>query len=125
MIRDDLCYQKLPVTVVGMGSGLVYSTLGSTHHTQEDVSICNALPNMKIIAPADPLETVLATSWCATMNNGGPVYLKLGKAGEPNLTDCAIEDWQFGKLRRLRSGTDICLVSYGPILKRPLKLPTC
>src|SRR5215813_14137111 len=37
MVRDDLCYQNLPVTVVGMGAGVIYSTLGGTHHTQEDI----------------------------------------------------------------------------------------
>src|SRR5499426_2979591 len=25
MVRDDLCYQNLPVTVVGMGAGVIYS----------------------------------------------------------------------------------------------------
>ena len=33
MIRVDLCYQNLPVTVVGMGTGTTYSTLGGTHLT--------------------------------------------------------------------------------------------
>ena len=27
MIRVDLCYQSLPVTVIGMGAGVIYSTL--------------------------------------------------------------------------------------------------
>ena len=27
MVRDDLCYQNLPVTVVGMGAGVIYSTM--------------------------------------------------------------------------------------------------
>ena len=31
MIRNDLCYQKLPVTIVGMGSGTIYANLGGTH----------------------------------------------------------------------------------------------
>src|SRR3984893_3713515 len=32
MVRDDLCYQNLPVTVVGMGAGVIYSDHGGTHH---------------------------------------------------------------------------------------------
>ncbi|MEI9889063.1 MAG: hypothetical protein WDN08_21680 [Rhizomicrobium sp.] len=56
MVRDDLGYQNLPVTVVGMGAGVIYSTLGGTHHTQEDIAIAGAIPNMQIIAPCDPLE---------------------------------------------------------------------
>jgi len=61
MIRDDLCYQNLPVTVVGMGAGVIYSTLGGTHHTQEDIAIASALPNMQVLAPCDPLECIEST----------------------------------------------------------------
>ena len=62
MVRDDLCYQNLPVTVVGMGAGVIYSTLGGTHHTQEDIAIAGAIPNMQIIAPCDPAECTEATA---------------------------------------------------------------
>jgi transketolase len=115
MVRDDLCYQNLPVTVVGMGAGVIYSTLGGTHHTQEDIAIAGALPNMQIVAPCDPLECADATRWCAQQKNG-PVYLRIGKAGEPVLTKGA-EPWQFGKLRYLRRGTDVCILTYGVITK--------
>ena len=113
MIRDDLGYQNLPVTVVGMGAGLVYSTLGGTHHAQEDIAVAGAIPNMQIIAPCDPLECIEATRWCARQRNG-PVYLRIGKAGEPVLTRDA-EPWRFGKIRYLRRGTEICILSYGII----------
>lgn len=115
MVRDDLCYQNLPVTVVGMGAGVIYSTLGGTHHTQEDMAIAGALPNMQIIAPCDPLECADATRWCAQQKNG-PVYLRIGKAGEPVLTKAA-EPWQFGRVRYLRRGTDICILTYGVITR--------
>jgi len=115
MVRDDLCYQNLPVTVVGMGAGVIYSTLGGTHHSQEDIAVAGAIPNMQIIAPCDPLECTDATRWCAQQKNG-PVYLRIGKAGEPVLTKDA-EPWQFGKVRYLRRGTDVCILTYGVITK--------
>ena len=115
MVRDDLCYQNLPVTVVGMGAGVIYSTLGGTHHTQEDIAIAGAIPNMQIIAPCDPLECTDATRWCARQKNG-PVYLRIGKAGEPILTKDA-EPWRFGKIRYLRRGSDVCILTYGVITK--------
>jgi transketolase len=115
MVRDDLGYQKLPVTVVGMGAGVIYSTLGGTHHTQEDIAVAGAIPNMQIVAPCDPLECTDATRWCATQKNG-PVYLRIGKAGEPVLTNGA-EPWCFGKIRYLRRGTDVCILTYGVITK--------
>ena len=117
MVRDDLCYQNLPVTIVGIGGGVTYSTLGATHHAQEDVAIASAIPNLSVIAPCDPSETEAATRWCAAQEQG-PVYLRLGKAGEPDLSKDAPDAWAFGKLRRLRAGRDVCILSYGPIMKR-------
>jgi transketolase len=116
MVRDDLCYQNLPVTVVGMGAGVIYSTLGGTHHTMEDIAIAGALPNMQILAPCDPAECTDATRHCATQK-AGPVYLRIGKAGEPDLTKNAAEPFKFGKLRYLTKGSDVCILTYGVITK--------
>ena len=116
MVRDDLCYQNLPVTIVGIGGGVSYSTLGATHHAQEDVAIACALPNMSVIAPCDPAEVEAATRWCAVQQHG-PVYLRLGKAGEPDFTSALAEKFIFGKLRFLRRGSDVCILAYGPIMK--------
>jgi transketolase len=120
MVRDDLCYQNLPVTIVGIGGGVTYSTLGGTHHTMEDIAIAGALPNMQIVAPCDPAECTEATRWCARQKNG-PVYLRIGKAGEPDLTKGA-ESWRFGRLRYLRRGSDVCILSYGVITKMAVEL---
>jgi transketolase len=114
-VRIDLCYQNLPVTIVGIGGGVSYSTLGGTHHAQEDIAVIGSIPNMTVIAPCDPLETEAATWVCA--EHTGPAYLRLGKAGEPNLTAEAIEPFEFGRVRLLKHGSDICIVSYGPIMK--------
>jgi len=113
-IRDDLAYQNLPVTVVGMGAGLVYSTLGSTHQAIEDIAIASSIPNMSVLAPCDPLEAEEATRWCARESQG-PVYLRLGKAGETTYTDKAVEPFVFGKMRYLCRGNDTCVLTYGPL----------
>jgi transketolase len=118
-IRDDLCYQELPVTVVGIGGGVTYSTLGGTHHAMEDVALASALPNMRVIAPCDPEEARAATQWCIAQDDG-PVYLRLGKAGEPVITAGADSPFEFGKLRMLRHGRDVCILGYGPILKKAM-----
>ena len=114
-VRDDLCYQNLPVTVVGIGGGVAYSLLGGTHHAQEDIAIMGALPNMSILAPCDPLETEAATWACAQRT--GPTYLRLGKAGEPALSANAPEPFVYGKIRLLKAGKDVCILSYGTIMK--------
>ena len=112
MIRVDLCYQNLPVTVIGMGAGIIYSTLGGTHHSMEDVAVASAIPNMTVLAPCDPAEMRFMTKWCATQSQG-PVYMRLGKAGEPDLTGSAVEPLEVGKIRYLQRGSDVALISYG------------
>jgi transketolase len=119
-IRVDVCYQNLPVTIVGIGGGVAYSTLGGTHHAMEDIAVMSALPNMSIIAPCDPLEVEAATWACAA--HDGPVYLRLGKAGEPELTAAAAEPFVFGKARLLQAGAETCIIAYGPIMKMAFDL---
>ena len=74
-----------------------------------------AVPNMTVLAPCDPAETAAATRECVRIP--GPVYLRLGKAGEPDLTSAAPEPFRPGKIRLIKPGTDICFLSYGPITK--------
>lgn len=120
-IRDDLSYQNLPVTVVGIGGGVTYSTLGATHHAMEDIAIATSIPNMTVLAPCDPEEVSIMTRWCALENNGGPVYLRLGKAGEPTITQNA-DPFVLGKIRYIQRGSATCILSYGVTVHRALKL---
>ena len=113
-IRVELCYQNLPVTLVGVGAGVAYSVAGATHNAIEDIAVMSALPNMSIIAPCDPEELKSAIWACA--NHDGPVYLRLGKAGEPDLTGDAPEPFEFKKIRKIKNGTDKAILGYGPIL---------
>ncbi|HIJ83319.1 MAG: Transketolase [Magnetococcales bacterium] len=118
-IRVELCYQNLPVVLVGVGAGVAYSVLGSTHNAFEDVAVMSALPGMSVIAPCDP-EEVRSAVW-ACMEQSGPVYLRLGKSGEPVLTAHAPDPFQFGKIRCIKNGSDICILGYGPILTMALE----
>lgn len=121
-VRIDCCYQNLPVRLVGVGAGVNYSTLGSTHHAQEDVALMSALPNMTILAPCDPLETRDVT--LATADIPGPVYLRLGKAGEPTLTSDAPEPFRLGKIRKIKDGDSMAILAYGPITKMAIDAAT-
>ncbi len=113
-IRVELCYQNLPVTVVGVGAGLSYSVAGATHNAFEDIAVMSALPNMSILAPCDPAELKSAVWACAY--HSGPVYLRLGKTGEPDLTKNSPEPFEFGKVRKIKDGERIAILGYGPVL---------
>lgn len=76
-IRVDLCYQNLPVVLVGVGAGFAYGSLGATHHSIEDIAIMRALPNMAVIVPGSNLELNSLMNEIKTIS--GPVYLRLSK----------------------------------------------
>lgn len=75
-IRDDICFQNLDVKVVGMGSGLSWSSLGPTHHTTEDVSVLRAIPNLMLLSPATPNQVKACIQ--RAYDHRGPVYIKIG-----------------------------------------------
>jgi transketolase len=112
-IRNDVCYHKANVKVTSIGGGLAYGNLGVTHHASEDVAILRALPNMVVLAPGDPMEADLATR--AAVDHDGPVYLRLGKAGEP-LVHVTRPEFALGKAITLRDGTDLTLIACGSML---------
>jgi transketolase len=112
-IRVDACYHRAPVVIVGTGSGMSYAELGPTHHSCEDMAILRALPEMTVIAPGDSLE--LRTALRAALKHDGPVYMRIGKKGEPNV-HLGEPEFRIGKSLTIRPGKDVCLVSTGVLL---------
>lgn len=109
-IRVDVCYHKAPVIIVGTGSGLSYADLGPTHHSCEDMAILRTLPNMTVIAPADSTELRLALR--EALKRDSPVYLRIGKKGEPAVHKSDPE-FKIGRAITIQAGTDACLISTG------------
>lgn len=112
-IRNDVAYHGLPVTVVAVGAGMAYGSLGYSHHAVQDLAILRTLPGMTILSPADPGETCECVQWLA--EHPGPSYLRVGKAGEPSLH--AVRGLEHGPLL-IRAGTSrTALVATGGVLK--------
>ena len=90
-IRNDICYHDMDAVVVGVGGGYSYGPNGPTHHALEDIAVMRVLPNMTIMCPGDPRETIACVH--ALMRHRGPAYLRLGRAGEPTVHpgDVALE----------------------------------
>jgi transketolase len=82
-IRNDVDYHRLPVTIVSVGGGLAYGNLGYSHHAIQDYGLIRLMPNMLIAAPGDPMEVRACLRYLTA--HPQPSYLRLGKAGEPNL----------------------------------------
>lgn len=113
-IRNDICLQRQNVKIVGTGAGEVYSALGPTHHSTEDLGGLRSMPNLTILSPASPLEVKKAT--VAAYEYEGPVYLRLGTNKEPEIYN---KDYTFeiGKGVTVKEGNDITLIGTGSIVK--------
>jgi transketolase len=115
-IRVDVCYHNVPVTIVGVGAGLSYASLGATHQSCEDIAFLRALPNMAVLAPADPFEVRGALR--LAMAHDGPIYMRLGKKGEKKI-HATTPEMRLGGSITVRDGRDVCLLSVG------VMLPSC
>lgn len=116
-IRNDICYQNLNVKIVGVGAGFSYGTYGHTHHGLEDIGILRTLPHMVILAPGDPFETVWATR--TMLHYQGPVYLRLGKTGEPKIYP-KTPHLIMGKGSIVQRGNDISIMATSTLVERGL-----
>jgi transketolase len=112
-IRNGPCYHNTNVKVVSVGGGLIYGSLGMSHHATEDLAVMRALPNLTVVAPGDPAETTAATEALVALD--GPAYLRLGRAGEPRVHQGPIE-FSLGKALMLCDGSDLTLISTGGML---------
>ena len=112
-IRVDVCYQNLPVIIVGVGGGLSYSSLNATHHALEDIAFLRVIPNMTVICPGDAWEVRSAIR--AALEIDGPVYIRLAKKNEP-LIHNGIPNFTIGKGIVIRPGTDVCFLNAGSLL---------
>ena len=110
-IRNDICYQRLPVVLVGIGSGITYALQGMTHYSVEDIGITQTLPNLTVISPIDPIEAKVAATY--SLDAKEPVYVRLAKRGEEKIHIKG--DFDITVPQILKNGSDIALVFHGSI----------
>ena len=118
-IRNDVCYQNLPVRLVGVGAGFSYSDAGFTHHAIEDYGVLRSLPNLTILSPADSLEVTQMMKQIQQIT--APSYMRLGRNGEPILHDKQ-KYLKIGKALELCKGEDILFVTTGSILGKAFEI---
>ncbi|MBE5852395.1 MAG: transketolase [Lachnospiraceae bacterium] len=112
-IRDDVCFQNLNVKIVGMGSGLSWSSLGPTHHTTEDLAMLRVIPNLMILSPATPKQVAECVQ--VAYEHEGPVYIRIGMNHEREFFDDRYA-LDIAKNDVIRDGQDVLVYSTGSIL---------
>ena len=112
-IRNDICYHGANVKIVTVGGGMAYGALGYSHFATEDLAILRALPGLTVVAPGDPIEVEQLVPQIVA--RPGPVYLRLGRAGEAPQHDPGVQV-TLGRLTRARAGSDVLLLTAGGML---------
>jgi transketolase len=114
----DLGLHNANVRLIANGGGVVYAPLGPTHLAIDDIAIMRAVPNMTIVAPCDADE--MARLMPQTVDHKGPIYIRLGKGGDPIVsTDAA--PFRIGRAIPIVVGDDVLLVTTGITLKLALE----
>lgn len=118
-IRNDCAYQKANVKIVSANCGLAFKAHGMSHYATEDLAVMRALPNVTVVAPADPVESELLTE--AIYKQQGTCYLRLGKGAEPTIYKEKINNYVLGKAIKIIEGKKIVFFSTGSITHEVLK----
>lgn len=74
--RNDVCFNNLPVFLVGNGGGYGYGIMGSSHHTIEDLACLSGQQNANVWVPAFADEVDHVVKQIA--RDARPAYLRLG-----------------------------------------------
>ncbi|MFA6434976.1 MAG: transketolase C-terminal domain-containing protein [Elusimicrobiales bacterium] len=112
-VRNDVCYQRLPVTLVGTGSGVAYAPQGVTHYAVEDIAIARTLPNLEILSPCDQVEARSCVAYARKSLK--PTYIRLSKACEGPVHPATgrIQDITVPSV--VREGGEVALLFHGSI----------
>lgn len=115
-LRNDVCIQGLNVKFLASGSGLSVGALGPTHHTTEDIAALRSLPGLTILSPVSPIQAAACVR--EAYRRIGPVYVRLGMAGECEPFEDGYE-LPIGN-EVLQQGEGVAFFSTGGILKEVL-----
>lgn len=110
-LHTDICYQNLNVKIIGTHAGTSFGQAGSTHHAIEDLCAIRGLVNLKIIVPADGIETANAVK--VAYETPGPVYIRINRGFDQIVYNTPDYGFTLGKAITMNEGDDITIIAMG------------
>ncbi|MDO4269506.1 MAG: transketolase C-terminal domain-containing protein [Eubacteriales bacterium] len=117
-VRTAVCYQNLPVRIIGTGGGLT-SGGGSTHNAMEDIAIVKSMVNMTVLSICDPnmIRDILHLS----MDYPGPMYIRLAQGKKDRqLYEPGTVKFSIGGSVTARGGKDAAILAHGEMVGEAL-----
>lgn len=115
-IRNAIAYPTrngkngLNVKMVVSHGGLSVGADGGSHQQIEDIAIMRAIPNMKVLIPADTVAVEKLIQLISQLY--GPFYMRMARSKTP-IIHSQTQEFQIGKGVVLRDGSDCTIVACG------------
>jgi len=117
-VRQAIAYPSLNVKIVASHGGISVGEDGASHQMTEDLALMRAIPNMRVLIPADGMEmkaimkTIIATP--------GPFYVRTSRMKFPVLYDENLT-FRIGQGSVVRKGSDLTIIAAGYMVHVSLK----
>lgn len=119
-IRNAICYPNLNVKLVVSHAGLSVGPDGASHQQIEDISTMRAIPNMRVLVPAD--ATSVRHLLRRIVETAGPFYLRLARpSGKVIYRDEESNGFEIGRGNVLRDGKDATIIACGLMVVNALE----
>ena len=116
-IRTSICYAERNVKIAASYAGVSDYKDGPTHHAITDIALMRALPNMRVVVPADATEIA---AWVPIIaESDGPLYLRINRSATLRVHETA-PVLKLGRGLTLRAGNDVCIIAAGAMVGRSL-----
>src|SRR3972149_4377234 len=106
--RDD--NKGLNVKLVTSHGGLTVGADGGSHQQLEDIAIMRAIPNVRVLIPADAIS-VSKLTWIISQQYG-PFYMRMARSETP-VIHSESQEFEIGKGITLRDGSDCTIAGFG------------
>jgi transketolase len=116
-VRLGIAHNKLPVRIGASHGGVSLGEDGASHQMVEDLALMRALPNMRVVVPADYNQAYRAT--IESYERDEPMYMRFGRPATPIVYEGIPERLGEG-VDVLREGKDISLIATGHMVWRAL-----
>ena len=115
-IRNTICYPRLNVKLVVSHGGLTVGPDGASHQQIEDIASMRAIPNMRVIIPADAIAVKHLIRTIA--NTPGPFYMRLARPSSEVIYADLPESFEIGRGNVLEDGSDATIIACGLMVGR-------
>ena len=118
-IKCSLALMELPVTIMAVGVGLGYADAGPTHYLTEDIACTRSIVGLEVVSPCDAESTRKIAQ--LTIEQPGLRVIRMERHALHGVYSSGEFSAESG-FEEVKSGLEVCVLSYGHLLHRVLRV---